>query len=82
MAVKNSASRSPSSFGHARPHVCSDPLPYSGGDFLIEREELCEQLLFGAEAVGGEDGGVQRGVSSRSLREEFAVPVRTEHRHF
>ena len=29
---------------------------------LVEGEELGEQILFGTEAVGGEDGGVERGV--------------------
>src|ERR1035438_10254894 len=32
------------------------------GDFQIQGEELGEQILLGAEAVGGEDGGVQGGV--------------------
>ena len=33
-----------------------------GGDFLIQGEELGEQVFLGGEAVGGEDGGVQGGV--------------------
>ena len=33
-----------------------------GGDLLVQGEELGEQILLGAEAVGGEDGGVERGV--------------------
>jgi len=28
------------------------------GDFLVQGGELGEEILFGAEAVGGEDGGV------------------------
>src|ERR1039458_8493857 len=32
------------------------------GDFEVQGEELGEQILLGAEAVGGEDGGVQGGV--------------------
>ena len=32
------------------------------GDFAVEGEQLFEQIGFGAEAVGGEDGGVERGV--------------------
>lgn len=30
------------------------------GDFLVQGEELGGQILLGVEAVGGEDGGVQR----------------------
>jgi len=30
------------------------------GDFMIRDEELGEQILLGAEAVGGEDGGERR----------------------
>ena len=33
-----------------------------GGDCLVQREELGEQIAFGIESVGGEDGGVERGV--------------------
>ena len=33
-----------------------------GGDGEVQGKELGEQILFGAEAVGGEAGGVQRGV--------------------
>ena len=32
------------------------------GHFLVQREKLGEQIAFGGEAVGGEDGGVQCGV--------------------
>ncbi|MGO8927576.1 MAG: hypothetical protein ACLQU3_11880 [Limisphaerales bacterium] len=32
------------------------------GDFQVQGEELGEQILLGAEAVGGENGGVQGGV--------------------
>jgi hypothetical protein len=32
------------------------------GGFQIQGEELGEQILLGAETVGGEDGGVQGGV--------------------
>src|ERR1019366_4360139 len=34
------------------------PLLYLGGDFLILREKLGEQILFPEEAVAGEDGNV------------------------
>ena len=34
----------------------------SFGDFAVEREQLFEQVFLGAETVGGEDGGVERGV--------------------
>ena len=34
----------------------------AGGDFLVEGEELGEEVGFGGEAVGGEDGGIERGV--------------------
>jgi hypothetical protein len=39
------------------------------GDFGVEGEQLFEQILFGAEAVGGEDGGVKGsvGVAQRVL---------------
>ncbi len=33
------------------------------GNFLIEGEELDGQILIRVEAAGGEDGGVERGVS-------------------
>ena len=38
------------------------------GDFLVEGEELGEQIFLGAEAVGGEDGGVERGVGARLVK--------------
>jgi hypothetical protein len=31
------------------------------GDFLVQGEEWSEEILLGAEAVGDEDGGVERG---------------------
>ena len=31
-------------------------------DLLVEVEQLCQQVGFGFEAVGGEHGGIQRGV--------------------
>lgn len=34
----------------------------AGGDLLVEVEELGEEVRLGGEAVGGEHGGIQRGV--------------------
>ncbi len=34
----------------------------AGGDLLVEGEELGEEVGLGVEAVGGEHGGIQRGV--------------------
>src|SRR6266567_5079756 len=45
----------------------------SGGDVEVEFEELGEEVFFGGEAVGGQYGGVERGVGilERILAGEF-----------
>jgi len=40
---------------------------------MVQGDELGEQILPGAEVVGGEDGGVERGVGVRNLRSVFWV---------
>lgn len=35
---------------------------FAGGDFVVEVEQLLEEVLRGGEAVGLERGGVERGV--------------------
>ena len=44
--------------------VTGSPRIDAGGDVLVEIEEMLEDVAFGGEAVGGENGGAERGVFS------------------
>ncbi len=45
----------------------------AGGDFKVQVKQLLKEIFLGGKAIGGQDGGVERGVSvfERVLAGEF-----------